>query len=104
MASFVIDTGSGAVKLPVDSVEYVIAGGEKVKPRGMKLFDLALDVEGNKLPGIKKLLLTKYKLVIDADERNLKPMGDVNITLFAFSKAALSAAVKADKEAAASAK
>jgi hypothetical protein len=104
MASFVIDTGAGAVKLPVDSIEYVIAGGAKVKPRGMKLSDLALDVEGNKLPGIRKMLLTKYKLVIDADERNLKPMGDLNITLFAFSKAALAAAQKADKEVAAEAK
>jgi hypothetical protein len=104
MASFVIDTGAGAIKLPVDSVEFVAAGGEKIKPRGMKLCDLALDVEGNKLPGIRKLLLTKYKLVVDADERNLKPLGDLNITLFAFSKSALSAAQKADREAAASAK
>jgi hypothetical protein len=104
MALMVIDTGAGAIKLPVDSVEYVIAGGEKVKPKGMKLCDLALDVEGNKLPGIRKMLLTKYKLVFDVDERNLKPMGDLNVTLFAFSKAALTAAQKADKEAAASEK
>jgi hypothetical protein len=104
MASFVIDTGAGAIKLPVDSLEFVVAEGAKVKPRGMKLCDLALDVEGNKLPGIRKMLLTKYKLVIDADERNLKPQGDLNITLFAFSKAALAAALKADKEAAAAAK
>jgi hypothetical protein len=104
MASFVIDTGSGTVKLPVDSVEFVTAGGDKVKPRNMKLCNLALDVEDNKLPGIKKLLLTKYKLVIDVDERNLKPQGDVNITFFAFSKSALAAAQKAEKEAAAAAK
>lgn len=101
MASFVVDTGTGAVKLPVDSIEYVAASGVKVKPRNMKLCDLALDVEGNKLPGIRKLLLTKYKLVMDADERNLKPLGDLDITLFAFSKAAFAAAQKADKEAAA---
>jgi hypothetical protein len=104
MASFVVDTGAGAIKLPVDSIEYVTAGGAKVKPRGMRLCDCALDVEGNKLPGIRKLLLTKYKLVMDADERNLKPLGDMDITFFAFSRAALAAAQKADKEAAASAK
>jgi hypothetical protein len=101
MASFVVDTGAGAIKLPVDSIEYVVGLGAKAKARNIRLCDLALDVEGNKLPGIRKLLLTKYKLVLDADERNLKPLGDVDITLFAFSKAALAAAVKADKEAAA---
>jgi hypothetical protein len=104
MATFVVDTGTGAIKIPVDSVEFVIAGGEKVKPRNMKMCDLALDVEGNKLPGIQKILLTKYKLVLDYDERNLKPLGDLTITLFAFSKAALNAALKADKETASSAK
>jgi hypothetical protein len=100
-ATFVIDTGSGTVKLPVDSIEYVFAGGAKVKPRGGKVCDIALDIEGNKAPGIKKILLTKYKLVVDVDERNLKPQGDMNITLFAFSKSALAAAQKAEKEAAA---
>lgn len=100
-ATFVIDTGAGAVKLPVDSIEYVFAGGAKVKPRGGKVYDCALDIEGNKAPGIKTMLLTKYKLVVDADERNLKPLGDVNITFFAFSKSALAAAQKADKESAA---
>jgi hypothetical protein len=104
MATFVVDTGTGAIKLPVDSVEFVIAGGEKVKPRGMRVCDLALDVEGNKLPGIRSMLLTKYKLVLDYDERNLKPLGDVTLTVFAFTKAALVAAQKADKEAAAAAK
>jgi hypothetical protein len=101
LASFVIDTGAGAIKLPVDSIEFVFAGGEKVKPKNMKVCDLAIDVEGNKVPGIQKLMLTKYKLVIDVDERNLKPLGDVNITLFAFSKSTLAAAQKADREAAA---
>jgi hypothetical protein len=103
MATFVIDTGSGAIKLSVDSIEYMYAGGAKVKPRGMKACDAAIDVEGNKVPGVKKLLLTKYKLVVDADERNLKPLGDVDIELFAFSKTALAAAQKADKENAAAA-
>jgi hypothetical protein len=98
-AMFVIDTGSGVVKLPVDSIEYVFAGGAKVKPRGGKVYDMSIDVEGNKAPGIKLMQLTKYKLVVDADERNLKPQGDVNITSFGFSKAALAAAQKADKEA-----
>jgi hypothetical protein len=100
-AIFVIDTGAGAIKLPVDSIEYMYAGGAKVKPRGGKVYDCAIDIEGNKAPGIKKMLLTKYKLVVDVDERNLKPQGDMNITFFSFSKSALAAAQKADKEAAA---
>jgi hypothetical protein len=60
-----------------------------------------MDVEGNKVPNVKTMLLTKYKLVVDVDERNLKPLGDVNVTFFAFSKSALAAAQKAEKEAAA---
>jgi hypothetical protein len=103
-ATFVIDTGAGAIKLPVDSIEYMYAGGAKVKPRGGRVYDCAIDVEGNKEPGIKKLLLTKYKLVVDVDERNLKPQGDMTITFFAFSKSSLAAAQKADKEAAAGSK
>ena len=41
MASFVIDTGTGAIKLPVDSIEFVAAGGEKVKPRSLLSFGAA---------------------------------------------------------------
>jgi hypothetical protein len=100
-ATFVIDTGAGTVKLPVDSIEYVFASAAKVKPRGGKVCDLDMDVEGNKVPNVKTMLLTKYKLVVDVDERNLKPLGDVNVTFFAFSKSALAAAQKAEKEAAA---
>jgi hypothetical protein len=100
-ATFVIDTGAGTVKLPVDSIEYVFASAAKVKPRGGKVCDLAMDVEGNKVPNVKTMLLTKYKLVVDVDERNLKPLGDVNVTFFAFSKSALAAVQKAEKEAAA---
>ena len=98
MANFVVDTGAASAKLPVDSIEYVNAAGATVKPRGAKQCSFAIDVEGNKLPGIKRMLLTKYKLVVDYEERNLKPLGDVTITAFAFSKAALVAALKADKE------
>jgi hypothetical protein len=101
MAMLVIDTGNGAIKLPIDSVEFMFAGGAKVKPRGMKVCDAAVDVEGNKTPGIKQMLLTKYKLVVDADERDLKPLGDVDIDVFSFSKGGLVAAQKAQKEAAA---
>jgi hypothetical protein len=101
MATFVIDTGAGAIKLPVDSIEYIFAGGAKVKPRGMRVCDLAIDVEGNKAPGVKRMMLTRYKLVVDADERNLKPLGDVNVSFFSFSKSGLAAAQKAEKEAAA---
>ncbi|HUI91660.1 MAG TPA: hypothetical protein VLX68_05355 [Chitinivibrionales bacterium] len=103
-ALFVIDTGGGAVKLPVDSIDYVFAGGAKVKPRGGKVCDLAIDVEGNKVPGVRQMLLTKYKLVVDADERNLKPLEDITLAYFSFSKSSLAAAQKADKEAAASGK
>jgi hypothetical protein len=103
MAMFVVDTGTGAIKLPVDSIEYMFAGGAKVKPRGMKVYDAAIDVEGNKVPGVKEMQLTKYKLVIDVDERNLKPMGDFDIDFFAFSKIGLAAAQKAQKETASAA-
>jgi hypothetical protein len=104
MAAFMADTGVGAVKIPVDSIEYVFGGGARVKPRGTGVCDLAIDVEGNKIPGIKRMMLTSYKLVVDADERNLKPLGDVNISFFSFSKAGLAEAQKADKEASAQAK
>ncbi len=99
MASFVIDTGSGAIKLPVDSIEYMFAGGAKVKPRGMRVADAAIDVEGNKITGVKEMTLTKYKLVVDADERDLKPLGDFEVDFFGFSRSALAAAQKAQKEA-----
>jgi hypothetical protein len=99
MASFIADTGARAVKLPVDSIEYIIAGGEKVKPRNMPLCDLTIEVEGNKAGAVKTMMLTKYKLVVEEDERNLKPQGDVTITEFGFSRAALAAAMKAGKEA-----
>jgi hypothetical protein len=97
MAVFVVDTGTGAIKLPVDSIEYMFAGGAKVKPRGIKVCDAAIDVEGNKVSGVKEMQLTKYKLVIDVDERNLKPMGDFDIDFFSFSKTGLAAAQKAQK-------
>jgi hypothetical protein len=97
MAVFVVDTGNGAIKLPVDSIEYMFSGGAKVKPRGMKVCDAAIDVEGNKVSGVKEMQLTKYKLVIDVDERNLKPMGDFDIDFFSFSKTGLAAAQKAQK-------
>jgi hypothetical protein len=98
LASFVMDAGAGGVKIPVDSIEYVTAEGAKVKPRGGMLCDLSLDIEGAKVPRIKRMLLTKYKLVVDEDERNHKPLGDVNITLFAFSKTALALAQKIGAE------
>jgi hypothetical protein len=100
-ATFVIDTGAGTIKLAVDSIDYVFANGAKVKPKGGRVCDLALDIEGNKAPGVKTMLLTKYKLVVDVDERNLKQLGDINITFFSFSKSALATAQKADKEGAA---
>jgi hypothetical protein len=101
VASFVVDTGTGAIKLPVDSIEYMYAGGAKVKPRGMKVCGVNIDVDGNNVQGVREMLLTKYKLVVDADERNLKPQGDVTIEFFGFSKAALAVAEKAQKESAA---
>jgi len=104
MATFVVDTGNGAIKLPVDSIEYLYAGGAKVKPRGMKVCSVNIDVDGNNVQGVREMMLTKYKLVVDADERNLKPQGDSNIEFFGFSKAALAAAEKAQKESAAAPK
>lgn len=94
-ATFVIDTGSGTIKLPVDSIDWVIDGGDRVKPKGMKLCHLAIDVEENKQPAVKRMTLTKYKLVTEYEERNLKPDGDVVLTIFGFSKPALLNAQKA---------
>jgi hypothetical protein len=98
MGTFVIDTGRATVKVPVDSVEYVVNEGARLKAKGMPLADLKVDVEGNMVPSVKRLKLTKYKLVTEYEERNLKPLGDATITMFAFSKAALAAAQKAAKE------
>jgi hypothetical protein len=97
-AIFVIDTGTGPTKLLVDSIDYVFASGTKVKPRNGKICDLTIDIEGNKVGPIRNMLLTKYKLVVEYEERNLKPEGDVEITFFAFSKSGLAAAQKAEKE------
>ena len=72
---------------------------EFVNLSGSRIEIVDVPFEGNKLPGVRKLLLTKYKLVVDVDERNLKPLGDLTITYFAFSKAALATAQKAMKEA-----
>lgn len=98
MATFVVDTGKAAVKVPVDSIEYVVNEGARVKVRGMPLADLKVDVEGNMITSVKRLKLTKYRLVTEYEERNLKPLGDAVITMFAFTKAGLAAAQKAAKE------
>jgi hypothetical protein len=58
-----------------------------------------LDVEGNKVMLTRGLALTKYRLVVVEEDRNLKPAGDVNISFFAFSKSDVSAAQKAEKQA-----
>jgi hypothetical protein len=99
MGTFLIDTGRATLKVPVDSVEYVVNEGARLKAKGMPLADLKVDVEGNMVPSIKRLKLTRYKLVTEYEERNLKPLPpDLVITMFAFSKAALAAAQKAAKE------
>jgi len=90
---------AGTHKVSFDSIEYVYAGGQKVKTKNSQPTDLWLDVEGAKLLIYKGLSLTKYRLVIVDEDRNLKPAGDANITFFSFSKPALAAAQKADKAA-----
>jgi len=97
-ASLLADS-AGAQKVAFDSIEYVYAGGQKVKTKNHQPTDLWLDVEGSKVLIYKGLALTKYRLVVVDEDRNLKPAGDASITFFAFSKPALAAAQKADKAA-----
>jgi hypothetical protein len=85
-------------KVSFDSIEYVYNGGANVKTKNKPATGLFLDIEGNKLTITRGLLLTKYKLTVVDEDRNLKPAGDANITFFAFSKQALATAQKADKE------
>jgi ABC-type amino acid transport substrate-binding protein len=84
-------------KISFDSIEYVYNGGQNVKMKNKPSTSLYLDVEGNRVTIYKGLLLTRYRLTIVDEDRNLKPAGDATITFFAFSKQALLAAQKADK-------
>jgi hypothetical protein len=86
-------------KVSFDSIEYVYNGGSDVKTKNKPASGMYLDVEGNKVMLTRGLALTKYRLVVVEEDRNLKPDGDVNISFFAFSKSAISAAQKAEKEA-----
>jgi hypothetical protein len=97
-ASLVVDSVTFQ-KATFDSIEYVYNGGSNIKLKGKPAMNLLLDVEGYKVALNKGLALTKYRLVVVEEDRNLKPAGDVTITFFAFSKPGLLAAQKAEKEA-----
>jgi hypothetical protein len=93
------EAGNTPKKIALDSVEYIFNNGQEIKLKNGPVFNLFLDAESNKIILHKKMTLTKYRLQIIDDERNLKPAGDVNLTWFAFTKAGAVAAQKADKEA-----
>jgi hypothetical protein len=93
------DTLSADKKIALDSVEYVFNNGQSVKMKNGPVLNLFLDAEGNKIQIHKKLTLTKYRLQIVDEDRNLKPDGDVVVTWFAFKKSAVAEAQKADKAA-----
>jgi hypothetical protein len=98
MAWFMLDNKGAVLKLSLDSIDFIIENGALVKPRSGQLAGLFVDVEGNKVLLTKRMTLTRYKLLTDYEERNLKPDGEFVINYFAFSKPALAAAQKAAKE------
>jgi hypothetical protein len=100
MGGFASDSAGTIQKILVDSMEYMISNATQAKIKNRPLMNVFVDLEGNKITLNKPLTLTKYKLVIVEEDRNLKPLGDVPVTFFAFSKKALLAAEKADKESA----
>jgi hypothetical protein len=95
--------GSANQKVALDSVDYVFDNARSIKMKNGPTLSFYLDVEGNKIMLHKKLTLKKFRLQIIDEDRNLKPAGDVEVTWFAFSKAAAIAAQKADKAAEAAA-
>jgi hypothetical protein len=95
--------GSASQKITLDSVEYIFDNARSIKLKNGPTLSFYLDVEGEKVMLRKKLTLKKFRLQVIDEDRNLKAAGDVNITWFAFSKAAAIAAQKADKAAEAAA-
>jgi hypothetical protein len=100
MGGFIADSAGAAQKIAVDSMEYMINNATLAKIKNRALTTVFVDLEGNKITINKPLMLTKYKLTIVDEDRNLKPAGDVSVSFFAFSKAGLLAAQKAEKESA----
>ena len=100
MGGFIADSAGAGQKIPVDSMEFMINNATLAKVKNRPLLTVYVDLEGNKITLNRPLTLTKYKLTIVDEDRNLKPAGDVPVTFFAFSKAALLAAQKAEKESA----
>lgn len=100
MGGFIADSAGAGQKIPVDSMEYMLNNATQAKIKNRPLMTVFVDLEGNKIALNKPLTLTKYKLTIVDEDRNLKPAGDVSVTFFAFSKPAFFAAQKAEKESA----
>lgn len=96
--TFATDNANAVKSVATDSMEYMINNATQAKLRNQPLIKVFVEFEGNKITLTKPLTLTKYRLVVVDEERNLKPMGDVPIAFFAFSKAALLAAQKAEQE------
>jgi hypothetical protein len=90
--------GSGR-RISLDSIEFIFNNGKNAKMKNGAVLNVFLDAEGNKVIVHKQLTLTKYRLQIVDEDRNLKPAGDAVVSWFAFSKSAVAAAQKADKAA-----
>jgi hypothetical protein len=101
MGGFASDSAGAIQKIAVDSMEYMISNATQAKIKNRPLINVFVELEGNKIIPNRPLTLTKYKLVVVEEDRNLKPVGDVPVTFFAFSKKALLEAQKADRESAA---
>ena len=99
-ADMMAEGGNAPRTIVLDSVEYVFNNGQSLKMKNGPVLNFYLDAEGNKVTVHKQLMLTKYRLQIVDEDRNLKPAGDAVVTWFAFSKSAVAAAQKADKAAA----
>ena len=98
-ADMMADNKGAASKITLDSVDYIFNNGQSLKMKHGPTMNFYLDVEGTKITIHKKLTLTKYRLQIVDEDRNLKPNGDEVVTWFAFTKSAAVEAQKADKAA-----
>jgi hypothetical protein len=101
MGGFMTDSSGTISKAAVDSIDFMINNATQAKIKAKGVVKVFVDLEGNKITLSKPLTLKKFKLVVVEDDRNLKPAGDETVTFFAFSKPALFAAQKAEKESAA---
>jgi hypothetical protein len=98
VGKFVNDSNGTSRTLDFDSISYINKNGSVVRYQHAPTSDVFIDIEGNRLVLKKKMTLTKYLSTGDDEIRNLKSIGEVPVTFFAFSKAAYSEAIKAETD------